>query len=196
MVIENCVNGEQGQKITVPNQIYNYGGILGGGVRARDNLTRVTGCTNYASFIEAEEDGDYFQGNIGGLVGGGAALVEKCVNRGDIILPHAVMTGGLGGGEAQFLYTDQIYYYSGGEPGSIIGTWNGVAYIDPPSFRDCVFYGKLETADGNGGGVLVGGPGYMIEGCLWLDTAGSGTADRKLTGRIVTGMARYGGSTG
>ncbi len=196
VVIENCVNGEQGQKITVPNQIYNYGGILGGGVRARDNLTRVTGCTNYASFIEAEEDGDYFQGNIGGLVGGGAALVEKCVNRGDIILPHAVMTGGLGGGEAQFLYTDQIYYYSGGEPGSIIGTWNGVAYIDPPSFRDCVFYGKLETADGNGGGVLVGGPGYMIEGCLWLDTAGSGTADRKLTGRIVTGMARYGGSTG
>ncbi len=55
MVIENCVNGEQGQKITVPNQFYNYGGILGGGVRARDNLTRVTGCTNYASFIEAEK---------------------------------------------------------------------------------------------------------------------------------------------
>ena len=195
IVIKDCVNGTSGQTIVVPGQIYNYGGILGAGTRYRDVMTRVINCTNYANFAEEAAD-DYFMGNIGGVVGAGAVLAESCANLGDIILPHAVNTGGLGGGECQLLYTDVQWGQSAGESGNAIGTGNGVAYIDPTSFRDCLFHGTIVTADGMEGGVLIGGPGYMLENCVWIDTSGNGSAEHRMIGTVVDGMMRYGVGSG
>ncbi len=116
------------------------------------------------------------------------------MNRGDIILPHAVMTGGLGGGEAQFLYTDQTTITL--EASRAVSSEPGTDRVyRSPELQDCVFYGKLETADGNGGGVLVGGPGYMDRGLPVVGYRRQRYGDRKLT----AGSSPYGalrGSTG
>ncbi|MDR3310620.1 MAG: InlB B-repeat-containing protein [Oscillospiraceae bacterium] len=194
--VVNCVNGEPGQVIVIPDRVYNYGGILGGGMRNRNGMTSVTDCVNYASFVDSGSDGERFQGNIGGIVGGGAAVITRCANLGDIILPDAKDTGGIGGGEMGWVQTDSLYFPPAGlEPGKGVSSGNGVSYTDPTAvIRNCVFYGSLVTADGASGGGLAGGPARGIHGSIWIDKSGeTANTQRKLAADYIT-LLRYSGA--
>jgi hypothetical protein len=189
--------GSSANTLVIPSKIRNYGGIVGLGYRYHtyDSVLKVENCTNYMSFVEG--DGDYSDANmtnIGGIVGGGAILGTQCASYGDVILPDAHKAGGLGGGKAvdtgfgvtkpagsegrEYDKSDSYWVALYEDGWSDSGT--GPSTDDPPSFKDSLFCGQIQTADGEHGGALIGAFGYSLTNCVWINTGSDTTVDRAM----------------
>lgn len=127
-VIDNCVT------VGEPIDMTSCGGIVS---KIYDDCT-ITNCVNYRTFRNTSSGQTTTSGGIvGGVYGGGTAVIENCVNFGDIEIS---------GSSSLFVDT---YLEAGGIVGTVCNDTTGIRIIN------CVNYGKISA--NNGKAQCVGG---------------------------------------